>query len=123
MATEDDRLAEIERIHTEATSAVLMHICQIFEGLRREFSAEKKRLGYGEYVFSVNGSVERECHGFIESIKDSLAKDLPLDPVKAVESEDHFDLLDEDRTTEVAERVRKTVRELLGVFDKEQTDE
>lgn len=100
-----------------------MHICQIFEGLRREFSAEKKRLGYGEYVFSVNGSVERECHGFIESIKGNLAEDLPLDPVKAVESQDHFDLLDEDGVIEIAERVRKTVRELLGVFEKDKPDD
>lgn len=122
MSTEEDRQAEIERIHTEATSAVLMHICQIFDGIRAELSSEKCRLGCNQ-TFLVNGSVERECQGLVETIKDSLAEDLPLDPVKAVESEDHFDLLNEDGVTEVAARVRKTVRELLGVFDKGNSDD
>jgi len=122
MSTEEDRQAEIERIHTEATGAVLMHICQIFDGIRAELSSEKCRLGCKQ-TFLVNGSVERECQGLVELIKDSLAEDLPLDPVKAVESEDHFDLLNEDGVTEIAERVRKTVRELLGVFDKGNSDD
>ena len=122
MSTEEDRQAEIERIHTRATSAVLMRICQIFDGIRAELSSEKCRLGCKQ-TFLVNGSVERECQGLVEKIKDSLADDLPIDPVKAVESEDHFDLLNEDGVTEIAARVRKTVRELLGVFDKEQTDD
>jgi len=122
MSTEEDRQAEIERIHTEATSAVLMHICQIFDGIRAELSSEKCRLGCKQ-TFLVNGSVERECQGFVESIKDNLADDLPIDPIKAVESEDHFDLLDEDGVIEIAERVRKTVRELLGVFEKDKPDD
>jgi hypothetical protein len=122
MSTEEDRQAEIERIHTEATSAVLMHICQIFDGIRAELSSEKKRLGFSQ-TFVVNGSVERECQGLIELIKDNLANSLPIDPVKAVESEDHFDLLNEDGVTEIAARVRNTVRELLGVFEKDKPDD
>ncbi len=122
MSTEDDRLAEIEQIHTRAVSAVLMRICQVFDGIRAELSSEKCRLGCKQ-TFLVNGSVERECQGFVEAIKDSLADDLPFDPVKAVEAEDHFDLLDEDGVTEIAARVRKTVRELLGVFDKGNSDD
>ncbi len=116
-ASEEDRNQEIERIHTEAVGMVILHICQIFDGIRAELLHEKTNLGYKQ-VFIVNGSVERECQAFVESIKDSLANDLPFDPVLAVEREDHFDLLDEDGVTEVSERVRKTVRELLGVFDK-----
>jgi hypothetical protein len=115
MTTDASRQAEIERIHTQAVGTVLMRICQLFDGIRAELSTEKKRLGYSQ-PFIVNGSVERECQGLIESMKASLADDLPIDPTNAVESEDHFDLLDEDGIVEVGERVRKTVRELLGVF-------
>lgn len=118
MATEEDRSHEIERIHTEAVGIVLRHVCQIFDGIRQELSAEKKRLGFPG-PFTVNGSVERECSGLIETIKANLADDLPIDPTNAVESEDHFDLLNEDEAVQVGERVRKTVRELLGVFEHE----
>lgn len=113
---------EIDRIHTEATGAVLMHVCQVLDGLRAALSHEKKRLGYSQ-TFVVNGSVERECQGLIELIHTDIANNLPFDPVKAVEAEDHFELLDDDAKKEVAARVRNTVRELLGVFDKEQTDD
>ncbi len=118
----EDPSQEIEQIHIRATSAVLMHVCQVFDGIRGALASEKCRLGYKQ-VFLVNGSVEHECYEFVEAIKGKLADDLPLDPVKAVESEDHFDLLDEDAITEIAERVRKTVRELLGVFDKGDSDD
>lgn len=118
MASEEERNEEIERIHTEAVGTVLRHICQVLDGIRAELLLEKKNLGYPQ-SFVVNGSVERECQGFVEAIKDNLADDLPYDPIKAVGEQDHFDVLDEDGVTEVGERVRKTVRDLLGVFKNE----
>lgn len=116
MITKADRQLEIERIHTEAVGAVLMRICQLFDGIRMELGLEKNRLGFTQKFF-VDAKVEQECQGMLESIKLALAEDLPVDPYVAVESQDCFDVLNEDEVVEVGERVRKTVRELLGVFE------
>ena len=121
MVTNEDRRAEIERIHTEAVGAVLMRICQLFDGIRMELSLEKKHLGYNQ-KFVVSGEIERECQGLVELVKTSLADDLPVDPRKLVEEQDHFDVLNEDQVMKVSGRVRKTVRELLGVFSKGDDD-
>lgn len=118
MTTEADRRREIDRIHTIAVENVLMHVCQIFDGIRAELLTEKRRFGYSQ-KFVINAEVERECYSLVESIKACLADDLPIDPTNAVETEDHFDILDKDEIKEVGEHVRKTVRELLGVFDEE----
>ena len=119
MITNDEsRRREIERIHTDAVGAVLMRVCQILDGVRTEITAKKKQLGY-EQRFCVDMATERECQGLVESMLDCLANDLPVDPTNAVEAQDVFDLLDEDDAVEVGERVRKTVKELLGVFSKE----
>lgn len=116
MATEADRRREIDRIHTQAVGTVVMRICQLFEGMRAELLGEKRRLGYS-HKFHIDASVELECHELLASIKASLADDLPIDPTNAVEMEDHFDLLDHDEVKQLGAHVRKTVRELLGVFD------
>jgi hypothetical protein len=120
MTTSADKRREIDRIETKAVETVMMHICQIFDGIRAQLLEEKRKLGYTQKFF-VNGTVERECYGLVESIKASLADDLPVDPTNAVENEDIcFDLLDEDAIVEVGQRVRKIVRELLGVFDEKE---
>lgn len=116
MVTDESRRKEIERIHTEAVSTVLMRVCQLLDGLRHEITMKKKQLGY-EQRFLFDLATERECQGLVESMMESLANDLPVDPSNAVEQQDYFDLLDEDGVTEVGQRVRQTVRELLGVFN------
>jgi hypothetical protein len=93
-----------------------MQVCQLFDGIRWQLLEEKRKLGYTE-KFAVSPSVEHECYGLVESIKANLADDLPIDPENAVAAEDHFDLLDDDAVVEAGARVRKIVRELLGVFD------
>jgi hypothetical protein len=119
MTTSADKRREIDRIETKAVETVMMHVCQLFDGIRAQLLEEKRKLGYTQ-KFMVNGTVERECQGLVESIKASLADDLPVDPTNAVEREDHFDVLDEDAIVEVGQRVRKIVRELLGVFDEKE---
>lgn len=116
MPTEADRKMEIERIQAQAVCSVLMRCAQLFDGLRQSLNSEKRQLGFTQR-FSIPAELERECAGIVETIKAAVADDLPLDPRNAVEIEDHFDLLDDEAIAEIGMKVRKTVRELLGVFD------
>ena len=115
MVSESERQAEIERIHTQATSIVLMRVCQLLDGIREELTAKKRQLGFTQ-KFCVDRATERECQGMIESMMECLADDLPVDPCNAVESQDTFDVLSKSEAIDVGRRVKQTVRELLGVF-------
>lgn len=116
MPTEADKKMEIERIQAQAVCSVLMRCAQLFDGINQELNMEKKRLGFTQR-FRLPAEVEKECAGIVETIKAAVADDLPLDPRNAVEMEDCFDLLDDEGVAEIGAKVRKTVREVLGIFD------
>jgi len=110
MSTSADRRREIDRIETKAVETVMLHVCQVFDGIRFQLLEEKRKLGYTQ-KFAITTQLERECQGLVESIKACLADDLPIDPTNAVEREDHFDLLDPDAIVATGQRVKRIVRE------------
>jgi hypothetical protein len=118
IVTPESRNAEIERIHTEAVGTVLYAAMQIFASISSELRLEMKKHGYDNpQLMAISGKAEEEASGLIESLKASLADDLPVDPENAVEKHDDFDILSEDDVCRVGAMVRKTFRDLMGVYD------
>lgn len=117
MVTAESRRVEKERIHTEATGSVMGACCQIFAAIAREMKAECRKHGLHTERIHISSKEERDADGLIDSIKADIADNLPLDPVKAVEYHDDFCILSSEEVDEVAERVRETACELLGVFN------
>ena len=120
IVTPESRNEEIERIHTEAVGTVCHGAAQIFAAVIRELNAELRKLGYkSTHMIAVTREHENNAQGLLESIKHSLADDLPVNPENAVEHHDDFDILNSEQTIQLASRVRQTFRDLMGAFDQE----
>lgn len=116
IATEESRRVEKERIHTEATGMVIGACCQIFAAICRSMDSECRKHGIHAMRIHVSSKEDREAEGLIDSMKAALAEDLPLSPSNAVEYHDDFCILSSEEVDELAELVKETVSELLGVF-------